>query len=222
MAAPQILAQGTIEDWPYIILSHVEGERIGDVWSTFNSEEKSSLARQIATTTLELQACVADSVVRERGNWQEFIKARLENVVAHHHAKNLDPLWLNKLAGFIGQFDKSEFIGTKEVFLHADLTWDHFLVSQRNGSPVVSGVIDLADCRVGHTEYDIPASATFIFKNEPASLREYMLGLGYEERELNQRLSEKLMAWTCLHFFSDLNNYFGSSWNLGEKTIAFS
>ncbi len=210
VATPQILGQGEIEDWPYIILSHVEGERIGDVWSTFNAEEKCSMARQIAATTLELQACAVDSVVRERGNWREFIKSRLKNLEDHHRTKNLDPLWLSKLAGFIGQFDEGEFIGSREVFLHADLTWDHFLVSRENGLPVLSGVIDLADCRGGHPEYDIPASAVFIFKNDPSSLREYLIGLGYQEHELNQRFSEKLMAWTCLHFYSDLKNYFAN------------
>ncbi len=68
------------------------------------------------------------------------------------------------------QFDADEFTGTKEVFLHADLTWDHFLIGKRNDTPFVSGVIDLADCRVDHAEYDIPATAAFIFKNEPSSL----------------------------------------------------
>lgn len=208
--APKILAQGVIEGWPYIVLSHVEGERIGDVWGSFNSTEKNSLARQIAKTTLELQACAANSVVRERGVWKEFIKARLENIVPHHKSKNLDPRWLEMLPTFLSQFDESEFVGKEEVFLHADLTWDHFLVSRHNDKPVISGVIDLADCRVGHSEYDIPASAAFIFKNEPASLREYLLGMGYPDSQLNQRLSEKLMAWTCLHFFSDLKNYFSA------------
>lgn len=208
VAIPQILSQGMLEDWPYIILSHVEGERIGDVWSHFNLEEKSLLAQQIGKITLELQACPANSIIKERGDWKEFIKQRLENIVPHHRSKNLDLQWLEKLPALVNQFDENEFIGDNEVFLHADLTWDHFLVSKQNGKPVISGIIDFADCRVGHSEYDTPATAAFIFKNDRASLRQYLLGLGYAPDQLNQRLSEKLMAWTCLHFFSDLNNYF--------------
>lgn len=205
---PRILAQGTLEDWHYVILSHVDGERVGDVWSGFSLEEKSSVAGQIGSATLELQACSPDSVVKGRGDWKKFINAQLDGVVTHHQSKNLAPAWLSTLADFIGRFDRSEFVGNREVFLHADLTWDHFLVKRQNGAPVVSGVIDLADCRVGHPEYDIPASAAFIFKNQAEALRAYMLGLGYENAQLDGRMSEKLLAWTCLHFYSDLKNYF--------------
>lgn len=206
--APQIHALGTLEDWHYIILSHVEGHRIGDVWSNFDTQEKALLARQMAATTLEMQACSPDPAVFNRGDWQEFIRERIKNVKAHHLGKNLNAAWLDKLPLFINQFHESEFTGTKEVFLHADLTWDHFLVGERNGMPFISGVIDLADCRMGHPEYDIPASAAFIFKNEPASFHEYMLGLGYSKNVLNPRMSEKILAWTCLHLYSNLNTYF--------------
>ena len=119
--------------------------------------------------------------------------------------QGLDDSQLEKLPEFLTQFKAEEFLPHKEVFLHSDLTYDHFLVHQSE----ISAVIDFADCRVGHPEYDIPASAVFIFKGEYGPLKEYLLALGYKDSELNQRFSEKLMAWTCLHYFSDLNKYFG-------------
>ena len=208
VAVPLILAQGVLEGWSYIILSHVTGDRVGEVWPGLSPSQKTDLARHIGQITLELQACAADPVLKLRGDWTEFIRSRLRDVVAHHQSKKMDPLWLAGLPAFMGRFKEEEFVGDKEVFLHADLTRDHFLVGQRDGRPVVSGVIDLADCRVGLSEYDIPATAAFIFMKEPASLREYLQGLGYKEDQLNQRMSEKLMAWTCLHLYSDLKNYF--------------
>jgi hygromycin-B 7''-O-kinase len=101
---------------------------------------------------------------------------------------------------------------SKPVFLHADLTWDHFLVVENEAEPKVSGVIDFADCRLGHSEYDIPASAAYILKGDTEALRNYILGLGLND--LSQNLSEKLLAWTCLHQYSDLNNYFKSEMTL--------
>jgi hygromycin-B 7''-O-kinase len=164
----------------------------------------------MATTTKSLQSCRPDQIVSDRSNWNTFITDRLRNLVPHHRAKKMSEKWIQALPRFIDQFSPEEFLCDNPVFLHADLTWDHFLVSSPNNIPHISGVIDFADCRIGHPEYDIPATAAFILKSQAAPLREYLLGMGYKNTELNTRFSEKMMAWTCLHYYSDLKNYFES------------
>jgi hygromycin-B 7''-O-kinase len=210
VASPQIIANGLIENWPYLIVTHIEGDRIGEVWSKLSDENKIHLARQMGATTKSLQNCRPDQVVSDRNNWNSFIKDRLKNLVPHHRAKKMSEKWLQTLPHFMDQFSPEEFLCDNPVFLHADLTWDHFLVHTINNQPHISGVIDFADCRIGHPEYDIPATAAFILKSQDAPLREYLLSLGYKDLELNSRFSEKMLAWTCLHYYSDLKNYFES------------
>ena len=211
---PQIIATGILEDWHYVILTHVEGERIGDVWMNFDSLTKVTIAKQIAKATMELQSCTPHGRIFARGDWKNFITERFQKLELHHQSKNLEKDWLENLDQFVNQFDLSEFLSDKPVFLHSDLTWDHFLVKTDYKAQAVSGIIDFADCRVGHSEYDIPALACFIFKGEREALRQCLLGLNFKESQLNKRLSEKIMAWTCLHFYSDLKNYFKNEMKL--------
>lgn len=206
VATPEIIATGDLENWHYIIISDVPGHRIGDIWPNLKQLEKQNLALQIAKITLEMQSCRPNARVDSRGEWNNFIKDRFESMTAHHRNRMMDSKWVQELPSYLSQFDLKEFMTSNPVFLHADLTWDHFLVFADEAEPKISGVIDFADCRLGHLEYDIPASAAFIFKGDAAALRKYILGLGLNG--MNPKLSEKLMAWTCLHQYSDLNNYF--------------
>lgn len=208
VATPEIIETGELENWLYIIVSDVPGQRIGDVWSKLKPSGKQKLAQQIAKVTLEMQACMPNEGVSRRGDWNLFIKDRFESMTTHHKNKNMDINWLVELPSFLSKFQLEEFMTSKPVFLHADLTWDHFLVVENETEPKLSGVIDFADCRLGHSEYDIPATSAFILKGDREALRNYILHLGLTD--MNQKLSEKLLAWTCLHQYSDLNNYFKS------------
>ena len=206
VATPEILGRGELEGWRYIVVSHVEGRRIGDVWGELGAAEKSALARQAGAVTRELQACAPSEQVHARGDWNAFIRERFARMVDHHRLKSMDERWLSRLSGFLGTFDVADFSTDRPVFLHADLTFDHFLVAtDSSGAPRISGVIDFADCRVGHPEYDVPATAAFIFKGEALPLAEYLRAAGFA---MGPRAAEKMLAWTCLHFYSDLRNYF--------------
>lgn len=208
ISTPQISDSGELEGWPYLVFSHVAGERIGDVWRQLMPAEKITLAHEIAQVTRTIQQCAGSRTIVDRGEWNTFITERFERVVTHHRAKGLAEGWLKTLPRFLDQFPRTEFLTSSPVFLHADLTLDHFLVEQTATGPKICGVIDFADCRMGHREYDLPATAAFVLKGEREPLRAYLLGLGFKDGDLDQTLSMKILAWTCLHFFSDLKNYF--------------
>ncbi len=205
---PKILFQGELEGWRYIIVSHVEGERIGDVFDDIKLEDQLSLADQIASITKSIHRIEANKVISDRGDWNSFIQARLAGFLECHQSKNLHSNWLSEMPDFINQFDETEFMTDSPVFIHADLTWDHFLVQKVHGGWKLAGVIDFADCRIGHPEYEMITTVVFLFKKNPVLLKKYFEVMGIPKKEMNDRLSEKLLAWTILHTFSNLNNYF--------------
>ena len=205
---PKIVAEGKLESWPYVLLTHVEGERIGDIWKDLSLENQITLAEEIAEATHSIGKLHATRFIEERGDWNEFIQTRLQNAFAHHKKKNLDDVWVQNLEEFIKQFSVSEFTLEQPCFMHADLTYDHFLIKNEGGLWKLNGVIDFADCRKGHPEYEMIASLVFLFKKNSKVLRAYLLKIGISEANINRRFSEKLLAWTILHLFSNLNNYF--------------
>ncbi len=204
---PRIIAEGTLEDWRYVIISHVEGKPIRDMWNNYSVESKNKLAVQMAKILKEISRCQADKMIQERFRWNDFIADQYLNYEAQQIKKSLPEGWLEELGPFMKSFDLSEFQTSHPLFLHADLTFDHFLVAA-DGAAEVTGIIDMADCQMGHFEYELVAPCTFIFKSEPLALRRFLIGCGYREGELNQRFSEKMLVWSVLHRYFSLVTWF--------------
>jgi hygromycin-B 7''-O-kinase len=209
VATPVVLAQGTLEDWPYVVMSHVDGAAVRDLWRTYSVREKVQLAQQIAQVAKEISACPADPVVSGRFDWQSFISGQYENCETQQQKKLLPAPWLKNLTPFLRSFELQEFLTPQPLLLHADLTFDHFLVNEGK----VSGIIDMADCQVGHFEYELVAPCAFIFKSEPATLRSFLENCGFEEAQLNQRFSEKLLAWAIMHRYFSVVTWFKHEMN---------
>ena len=207
VATPKIIAEGILEGWPYVILSHVPGEAIRNVWPTFSLDQKLALADQMAKVVVNMSACPSDDVIIKRFQWNEFIAAQFTDWETHQKRKGLYENWLKAVPHFLQKFSIEDFQCEKTVFLHSDLTFDHFLVSL-DSTPKISGVIDMADCQVGHFEYELVAPCIFIFKGQKQLLRRFLIGCGFTEEILNQRFAEKLLAWALLHRYFSFITYF--------------
>lgn len=205
---PEIRHIGELESWPYVVMSDVPGVRIGDVYSELNQQNQISLATEIARITTEISEIRPSAEIKQRADWNVFIQQQYMNVYEHHKARKMEEPWLAGLKEFISKFDVKDFMTSRPKFLHSDLTFDHFLLSQTNGQYKVSAVIDFADCRCGHPEYEMPASAIFIFKGNAPALTAYVQTMNLESLAGSPSISEKLMAWTLLHQFSNLAAYF--------------
>jgi hygromycin-B 7''-O-kinase len=207
VSTPRIMAEGELEGWAYVILSHVDGEAIRNVWPKLDDDQKKTLTEQIATITRELSACRPDAVIEKRFNWNEFIQKQYDDCEIHQRKMDLPATWLSRLRPFLATFEGREFQTSHPVFLHADLTFDHFLVTTEK-QPRISGLIDMADCQVGHFEYELVAPAVFLFSGKKTFLRHYLLQCGFSESQLNQRFSEKLLVWSILHRYFSLIGYY--------------
>jgi len=208
VATPKILDQGENEGWVYLILSHLPGERVVDVWNLMSIEEKIQRARQMAKVTRQIHDCMPQPDLRRRGEWNSFIRDRRRNLITHHQFKDLGKSWLEALPRFMSQFSEDEFFTADPVLVHADLSWDHFLVDPADADRM-SGLIAFTDARMGHPEYDLPLALVFALKGQREALRAYLIEWGIAPADLNERFSEKILAWTCLHLYSDLKAYFG-------------
>lgn len=206
---PKIITDGNLEGWPYVILSHIDGEPIRNIWSQLREHQKIELADQIAIVTKEISRCRADDIIANRFVWNDFIQQQYELCEEQQKKKGLPDLWLKQLKDFLWDFDILEFQTKDPVFLHADLTFDHFLVTE-GIEPKIAGIIDMADCQVGHFEYEFIAPTVFIFKGHQALLEQYLSQCGVSDTKMNQRFSEKLLAWSILHRYFSLNSYFQS------------
>ncbi len=210
---PQILFEGELEGWKYVVLSHVEGQPIRNIWSTQSDDQKLKASIQMAQIVQQLKGVPADSVIQNRFHWNEFIKSQYENIESIQASKELSEPWLKNVKSFMAEFDLSEFQTSNPVFLHADLTSDHFLVNEDN----ISGVIDFADCQVGHPDYELLAPAGFIFKGQKTFLRHFLIHCGFSLKQLTSSFSHKLMAWTLLHRYCAIHSHFKNEMQVSDQ-----
>jgi hygromycin-B 7''-O-kinase len=210
---PQILAEGEVEGWKYILLSHVEGESLKTAWADFTHEQKINLSLQMAKVIKELSSCPADKNVRSRFEWNDFITEQYNNVALIQKKKELPEPWLSSVQAFVHEFELSFFLTDNPIFLHADLTHEHFLVS-KGDSPQITAIIDFADCQMGKFEYELLAPLCFIFKGQKKFLKQFLINCGYDESMLNEKFSQKMLAWTILHRYCVIQHHFKTEMEL--------
>lgn len=208
-ATPKILLKGELESWPYVVMTHAPGTRVGDIYPSLNHSLKVNLAKQFGQAAKALHQVTPQPAVRGRVDWNTFIRHQYQAVVQHHSKYQLSDKWLANLEAFIRKFPLHEFECKAPVFLHSDLTFDHFLIEPTSDESFnLASIIDFADCRYGHPEYELAASAVFLFKAQAEELSHFIeQALGRLPEDLD-RFSEKLMAWTILHQYSRLPTYF--------------
>ncbi|MGE4133568.1 MAG: phosphotransferase [Bdellovibrionales bacterium] len=204
---PRIEGEGEIEGWPYLVLSHIEGRPIREVWGHCTTVQKRALAKTIGQVVREIGLCPADEIIHNRFQWNSFITGQLVKAREQQIKKGLPESWLAHLDEFLKIFEKEEFLSSHPLFLHADLTFDHFLVVG-DDKPRLNGLIDMADCQMGHLEYELVAPCTFIFKGDREALTEFLTSASLSAVNLTERFSQKLLAWSILHRYFSLISWF--------------
>lgn len=202
---PTVLAQGNLEDWAYVILEHLPGQSIRNVWKDLTAEKKDSLIDQIAETILQIRQSPAQPIVQKRFDWNLFITEQFNDCEEKQRKKLFPEKWIPQIPEFLNGIGLDSFLCDHPRLLHADLTGDHFLVDQAGK---ITGLIDLADCQTGHPEYEILAPAVFLFKSDRTSLRRFFLKCGYTNNDFNRKFSERMLAWSFLHRYFGLISYF--------------
>ncbi len=202
---PEILGEGNLEGWEYIILNHLNGESIRNVWMALPSQKKDHLIDQIAETILQIRRCPADPIVQSRFEWNSFITLQFTDCQKNQKMKQFPEAWIKHFPEFLNGVGLDSFLCAVPCFLHSDLTGDHFLINEVGN---LTGLIDLADCQTGHPEYELLAPAIFIFKSDRKSLQRFLLKCGYTTQDFNRKFSERLLAWSFLHRYCGLISYF--------------
>jgi hygromycin-B 7''-O-kinase len=198
IAVPEVLAEGELEGWPYLVMSRLGDRAVGEVWPELDREERLRLAVRIGEMTAELHA-VPPPPAREE--WDAFLVERREQVVTHHRARGVSEAWLERIEPFL---DETARPPRDPVLLHTELLGAHLLVAPGSEGWHPSGLIDFADAKVGHPDYEFPALVEFLFAAERGCLRRCLEGYGWREEELDREGGRRLAAWGLLHEFADL------------------
>lgn len=197
---PRVVARGTLDGWEYMATRRVQGTALRDV-PDLSDDELTGIATALGETLRvlhDLKVPKESSLWGVVPKWRAFLSDQRARRAEIEEARGTDPEWTARLVKHLRSW-RYRARKTKTL-LHADLTYDHIMLSQVDGSWQLSGLIDFGDAKVGDPAYDFAAVFCFFTEGRP-DLRATMLeAYGGVDEAFVDRIFESLL----LHEFGRL------------------
>lgn len=190
LPTPELVAQGEIEGWPYLLMTVVPGAPAEEVWPELSDEDRIAVARQLGELMRQLHRVAP--VTELSVDWDAFLRERISGGEAFHAAG--EP-WLGWIRERLTGFHEPPF---SPVLLHADITADHALLSRTAQGWRITGLIDFGDAMMGHPFYEFIAPLAFYCFGDPPKSRALLDGYGVD---LTPEVCERLTTYCLLHKF---------------------
>lgn len=192
---PELIAQGELEDWAYLITRKIPGVALKQLRKTLSPLELTTVAYDQGQILAALHQLDPSGL---SGDWPEFIRSQRQSFAENQRRNGLDE---NTLQHFEQAFDQALEVlpaAPAQVFLHCDLTDEHVLLEEKNNRWKITGLLDFGDLMRGAAIYDLAAPALIFPPHRPDLRRELIKGLGQDIS------SEQLFAVQMLHRFTHL------------------
>jgi hygromycin-B 7''-O-kinase len=205
---PEVIHTGELEGWPYVVMTHLSGLTMREVWSEMKERERLEIVSRLGHAMRELHAHAAPlSQVALNRDWRDFIERQARESVERQRACKANPEWLESLPALLAA--RLELLPTEytPVMLHGDVHPGNVLLKERGGRWQVTGLFDFGDSFCGFHEYEFVAPGVLMVQGRRELQREMLLAYGYREAELDLNLRARLMLLTVLYECSDLRKY---------------
>lgn len=195
---PAVHASGTFERWGYVLMDRMPGVSLASVWPGLRPTERDALADQLGEAIAALHALAVPEIDEWwPADWPEFVEGQLSGCAGRQRALGLDPGWVAQIPGFLAEVPLGD---AAPVLLHTEIMDEHLLFADGR----LTGLIDFEPAMRGAAEYDFVGPAVFLADGDGRFYGRMLRAYGMEpDREFRRRL----MAWTLLHYYSNLPGY---------------
>jgi hygromycin-B 7''-O-kinase len=202
---PKIVAEGTRDGWPYLVITRLSGSLGSEVWPSLPEAQKERVLRQIGETIAAVQRAPLGPLAQIEPRWDEFMRAQMQGCKARHARLGLAPKFLEGLDDLLRDATKLIPIDAPPVILTGEYIPENFLLACDDGTWSLAGLFDFGDVRAGWRDYDLLGPSAFMAAGRPGRVRSLLEGFGYAK--LDDALKRRLMALMLLHHASDLNSH---------------
>ena len=205
VTTPRMYAHGTLDSWPYLVMSRVPGVYLSSIWDTLNDKDQLRIVIELAEIIAQLHSLPTNDLPPFANTWPEFIATRINTCVQRHSEQEVPAHWLEQIPGYLAYASPLYPSAFKPAIVSGDIHQYHLLATEQNGRWQLTGLFDFDDAFIGYQEYDLAAASLFMMAGKPALLRAFLMTYGYAKSELNERLSHRFMAYTLLHRYRPFN-----------------
>jgi len=218
LPVPEIVQTGRLENWPYLVSTHVAGAPMGAVLPRLAEADLERIAGELGGFMQAFHQVSAAGFDRAFGPWPRYLAACLADPCALHLSRGNDPALAARIAAFVERRRAAlEALGPP-VLVHADLTAEHVLLGRANGQWRVTGVLDLADSMPAPAALDLVAPCLELFRGRAGPQRRLAAAAGIEIAEPDP--SGWLMALALQHRFVCFHDWFAPELAGGLTEIA--
>jgi hygromycin-B 7''-O-kinase len=203
---PTVHAHGSLEGWPYLIMSRLRGQELHGVWPRLDQHDRTRLVRDLGELVAAVHRVPGAGLPALDADWPTYVAARLRACVARHQDQGLSPAWLEQIPAFLDAASPLYPPEYTPVIVTGDVHDYHLIVehSAADHRWQLCGLFDFDDARLGVRDVDLAATGLFLVSGQSALLRTFLLAYGYSAAELNAGLSRRFLAYTLLHPYRPL------------------
>ncbi len=204
LPTPELTASGHWGNLPYIIMEKIRGIPLDRVWSELPPTEQRRVVEQLGEGVRALHSLPIEPFAAAPFKWDPFIDHQRKALLENHRGYGLDQAWIEQLHHYIDDCPLEPHNPDCLVPLHTELMQEHIFVRETRWRWTVSGFIDFEPSMVGHAEYEFCAAGLFLSRGDRDLFRLFMSSYGYDDSDLNDELSRRIMGFLLLHRYSNL------------------
>lgn len=202
VALPEVVAQGEIEGWPYLVVRRIPGVLLERAWPGLDARSRAVIAEALGRFAAELHRLPLLGLEALSGDWEGFVRQQRAGCFENQRARGMGEAWLREIPEFLAHA-LGPAAPARRVLLHADLCDDNLLVREEAGR-IRLAVLDFADARIGDPEYEFAATSLFLAAEDGSLQRAFLGAYGYAASDLDEDLALRLTALLLLHRYVHL------------------
>jgi hygromycin-B 7''-O-kinase len=201
LPVPELMAEGTLESWRYLVMTVVAGIPAKETWKSLEKEDQVEVLRELGQALFRIHSL--PSVPELEQDWNAFMHERAASAVEHNRPPNEE--WRRWILDRLERLDEPP---SPDVLLHADITDEHVMISDRGGHWGMTGLIDFGDAMMGHPCYDLVAPLCCLCFGNPGLAEVLVESSGLE---MDVRLREHVTTLCLLHRYGRIGDFLARS-----------
>lgn len=203
---PQILHEGDLFGWKFVLLSHVEGTSFANIHREFGDLDRDRMIEDLARLVQEVIRVAPIELNRSFGDWRKFAGTRLRDL-SFHKEKSVSDYWVDQISSLLNEVGPAILALDDYRIIHADLNHEHILF-QKSTCWCMSGLIDFADGMLAPKEIELILPFLVFFRADKARQKRLLSEIGFGTKSYAVPFSHLMMGLTLCNRFLHFEEWF--------------